>query len=54
MDGDFSKWPRESKIILGECRGQYRLIALYSRPLTAKEVLRNHESGPDQRGDGFP
>jgi len=63
MDGNLSNWHSEVALLLGGSPdgkapgwdGHYRLIALYSRALSPKEVSRNFASGPDQlEGGVFP
>jgi ferric-dicitrate binding protein FerR (iron transport regulator) len=49
IEGDFANWHDEASLVLGPWNGTYRLAAVYSRALSSREILRNFESGPDQR-----
>jgi outer membrane biosynthesis protein TonB len=53
VPGDFSSWARGLQMTVGNnnggwypFRGDVRLVALYSRALSAPEVLRNYQVGP--------
>ncbi|MEO0866924.1 MAG: LamG-like jellyroll fold domain-containing protein, partial [Cyanobacteria bacterium J06642_11] len=57
IDGDFSTWAKDFSLVLGSERGDiqgnrswlgnFHLVALYSRALSATEVERNYQFGAD-------